>query len=172
MGLGSSLVESFLFLFLTQELGSSYLVCGISVVITVSFEIPLFFVSDKLLDTCGVVGLILIAQCSYALRVFGYTFVSNAFLVLAFEPLHGVTYACMKTAMVHFASTTIARRGLETTAQGLTTSTQAFGTIVGQWIGGWVLQEFGSDVLFRGAGVIVVCSAALLLLMDLLEGRP
>mmetsp|Transcript_14709 Transcript_14709/g.35887 ORF Transcript_14709/g.35887 Transcript_14709/m.35887 type:complete len:554 (-) Transcript_14709:138-1799(-) len=166
MGFGMSLVESFLFLFLTQKLGSSLLICGISVVVTVLFEIPLFMVTDRLLSTCGIVVMIIVAQGSYAIRVFGYTLVSNAWMILAFEPLHGVTYACMKTAQVNYTSFVVARPGLESTAQGLTTVMSSMGTILGQWIGGWILEVYGPSVLYRGAGLVVLASSLVLVLVN------
>ena len=104
--------------------------------------------------------MILVAQIAYATRVVGYTFVKNAWLILALEPLHGtyllsmccivstkdvrvagctgVTYACIKTAQVYYSKNVIAQRGLETTAQGVTTVFSYVGTITGQWVGGWV----------------------------------
>ncbi|GAB5355164.1 hypothetical protein AAMO2058_000182600 [Amorphochlora amoebiformis] len=162
MGMAMSLVEMFLFIFLTQSLGSSLLICGVSVVVTVMFEIPLFMISDSLFERFGVVPLIVIAQVAYAIRALGYTLFDNPWLVLAVEPLHGVTYACFKTALVQYTKSDVADQGLETTAQGMASAVNAIGQICGQWIGGWVLQEYGSNILYRGAALIVCISSSLL----------
>jgi hypothetical protein len=84
MGSATSLVENLLFLFMRQDLNASYVICGISVVITVLFEIPLFFVGKSLLISVGTQNLFLIGMTCYIVRVIGYTLVDNAWAVLAF----------------------------------------------------------------------------------------
>ena len=160
--MGMALVESFLFLFLTEELGSSLLTCGVSVVITVIFEIPLFAMGKSLLGYCGVMPLVLLAQTAYVVRAVGYTLVPNAWWVLALEPMHGVTYACYRIAAVHYLAR-IAPPGLETSAQGLASTFGALGSILGQLIGGWVFENYGSVVMYRGVAFIVLVSMGVLL---------
>jgi len=97
-----SLVENLLFLFFKDDLHASYTVCGLSVVVTVIFEIPLFAFAPKLLKQIGAVNLLTIATMSFAVRAIGYTYSPNGYWVLLWEPLHGVTYACADTASVAF----------------------------------------------------------------------
>lgn len=152
---GMSLVESLLFLFLQQDLHASNFVCGLSVVITVIFEVPLFAVTPILLRRFGAPGLAILGCVCYIVRAFAYTLVPNAWALLLFEPLHGVTYAAVSTAAVAFIAERIPQR-LEATGQAILSNTNAFGAAFGTAVGGYVIQRFGSKALYRGAGVIVL----------------
>eukprot|EP00614_Pseudopedinella_elastica_P017430 CAMPEP_0172654232 /NCGR_PEP_ID=MMETSP1068-20121228/244228_1 /TAXON_ID=35684 /ORGANISM="Pseudopedinella elastica, Strain CCMP716" /LENGTH=258 /DNA_ID=CAMNT_0013468673 /DNA_START=583 /DNA_END=1359 /DNA_ORIENTATION=- len=81
MAAGTSIVEKLLFLFFREDLGASYLVCGLSVVVTVVFEIPIFAYAKPVLDQCGPAALMVVAATAYTTRVVGYTLVPNGWLV-------------------------------------------------------------------------------------------
>merc|ERR1711976_1010661 len=99
LSIGTSVVENLIFLFF-EKLGASNTICAISVVVTVVFEIPIFHFSSELLNMYGAANLQIVACIAYVIRVVGYTFIpkDHVVLVLFFEPLHGVTYACSKTS--------------------------------------------------------------------------
>lgn len=82
MGAATSIVENLLFLFMRQDLKASYTLCGVSVVITVLFEIPLFFVGKSLLAKVGVLKLLLIGMFCYISRVVCYTLIDIPWTVL------------------------------------------------------------------------------------------
>lgn len=75
---------------------------GISVLLTVAFEIPIFQIAPTLLRKLGAARLIQIAALSYIFRVIGYSIVPEGEMIyiLCLEPLHGVTFACGATAGV------------------------------------------------------------------------
>merc|ERR1711865_549199 len=89
---GMAIVENLVFI-LFRELNASYFLCGVSVVVTVVFEIPLFSQSKRLLSRIGAPGLLTVAGLCYSFRVVGYTFCPGGWYVLFFEPMHGVTIA-------------------------------------------------------------------------------
>jgi hypothetical protein len=116
MAAATALVEDLLFLFFSQDLNASNFLCGISVVVTVIFEIPIFKYAAPLLKRCGANSLMAVSAAAYVIRVLGYTVVPNHWLVLTLEPLHGVTYACLKTATVQYVAL-VTPPGMDATAQ-------------------------------------------------------
>lgn len=148
VGIGTTLVEGLVFLFWTEELGASNFLCGLSVLVTVSLEIPLFHYSETLLTVFNHHTLIVLGGLSYVLRVVCYTLFADPWWILAVEPLHGVTFAFVQLGAVHYAAT-LAPEGLETSTQGLATTARSIGSISGTFVGGIVMQHFGSIVLYR-----------------------
>merc|ERR1711884_46530 len=155
LSMGTSVVENLIFLFF-ESLGASYTLCGFSVLVTVVFEIPIFYFAPRLLDRIGPMMLQNIACITYIVRVIGYTFIPNkqSALVLLFEPLHGVTYACSKTSNVDFAAKT-SRKGYEASTQGVLSFLLGIGAVVGLALGGLIEQSFGPALLYRSYALIV-----------------
>eukprot|EP00171_Calliarthron_tuberculosum_P001968 IDg1968t1 len=147
---GTSLSEGLLFLFLKNDLKAGNLLCGISVVITVVFEIPLFAMSPQLLKHVGASLLVIIGAVSFSIRGFAYGIVPNAWFVLIFEPLHGVTYAAMATAAIAYISEKVPKE-LEATSQSLLASLECIASVFGMATGGFIMQHFGSRALYCGA---------------------
>ncbi len=152
----TSIVENLVFIFFKDTLGTSNFICGVSVVVTVIFEIPLFTYSKHLLDAVGHHYLTVIACMSYIVRVVGYTVVPSGAWVLAVEPLHGMTYACNKIAMVNYIAS-VAPPGHEATALSLVAALGSIGKLLGTLLGGYVEELYGSNVLYRGAAGVLGC---------------
>jgi hypothetical protein len=68
-------------------LGAANWLCGLSVVVTVAFEIPIFHYGMRLLEYIGVPNMLLIAQAAFAFRAIGYTMLQNPLFVLFLEVL-------------------------------------------------------------------------------------
>jgi len=177
LGVGMSLVENLLFLFFVEDLGASNALCGFSVVVTVAFEIPLLSHSKSLLERFGCRLLFSIGLVCYIVRVLGYTICPNGWCVVAFEPLHGVTFACCHLAAVQYVSSITPEEQL-TTGQGVMCSIQqGLGYFVGTLGGGFVIQLFGEKVLYRGAASLVTLGLLVFRLQGMetplvLEKRP
>jgi MFS_1 like family len=92
MGAATSIVENLLFLYMRQDLKAPYSLCGVSVVITVVFEIPLFFLGKKLLSTFGTLNLFLIGMFCYVTRVVCYTLIEIPWTVLLVGRFTGVPF--------------------------------------------------------------------------------
>jgi MFS family permease len=154
--MGTSVVENLVFLFFQNELGGSNTICGVSILVTVIFEVPIFQFSAKLLSKYGQEMLQKVACLAYVVRVVGYTLIPKEYvvLVLLFEPLHGVTYACAKTASVDFASTS-SPTGFESTGQGIMSTFQGIGIIIGLSLGGLIEDRFSAAVLYRSYALVV-----------------
>jgi hypothetical protein len=105
LAMGTALVENLIFIYFITILGNTNFVCGISVVVTVLFEIPLLAKSQLLLEYFTLNSLMLISALFYVIRVLAYTMIptgSHVLILLLIEPLHGITFACNKLAAVAY----------------------------------------------------------------------
>ena len=82
------------------------------------------------------------------------------------EPLHGVTFAAMNLAAVHYTAQ-LAPPGLETTAQGLSLMIRNLGTITGTMVAGYIMDSRGSIFLYRAAAALVAATWSLYLVVTL-----
>ena len=94
-------MDNLVFIFF-EYLGSSYTIMGMTVLLTVSFEIPIFQVAPSLLERFGSGTLLLVASACYIVRAVGYSCIPKGHIlyVLGLEPLHGVTYACSQVSVL------------------------------------------------------------------------
>lgn len=160
---GMAIVENLLFLYFKEDLNSSYTLMGLSVVITVAAEIPLFAASGYLLKVAGEEALILIGVASFSLRAFAYTLISeeNQWMVLLCEPFHGGTIALTYTARVIYVSKSLATEDSQALAQTTISAVQALGMMLGTLSGGFIQEHLGSTFLYRFHGTVVTVAALL-----------
>jgi len=157
IGAGFSMVEGMLFLLL-QELNASNLLCGLAVVVTVIFELPIFHYAKPIIATLGTRKMILLGQLAWVVRAIFYANMTEAWTVLLIEPLHGVTFALVWTAATqHVADPAISGEGLEASAQGLLqVCFMGIGPVLGLSIGGWLFQHLGSHAVYGVFSVIIL----------------
>eukprot|EP00472_Partenskyella_glossopodia_P011697 CAMPEP_0197537298 /NCGR_PEP_ID=MMETSP1318-20131121/56438_1 /TAXON_ID=552666 /ORGANISM="Partenskyella glossopodia, Strain RCC365" /LENGTH=534 /DNA_ID=CAMNT_0043095433 /DNA_START=159 /DNA_END=1763 /DNA_ORIENTATION=+ len=161
IGYGMALVENLFFLYYKYEVHASYILCGLSVAVTVACELPLFANGKWLLRHTGIFSLMIISMMAYSTRVVGYTFLPDPMLMLTLEPLHGVTYACMQLASVDYM-VQVSPPGLKATGQGLVGAVnRGLGFFVGSVVGGITMQYMGSKFMFWIAAGIVLVAAVI-----------
>jgi len=159
IGAGFSMVEGMLFLLL-KELQASTMLCGLSVVVTVIFELPIFGHAQFFLQKLGAHKMILLGQFAWVVRAFFYANMSQAWTVLLIEPLHGVTFALVWTASTQYvADPAISGQGLEASAQGLlNVCFMGIGPILGLSIGGFLFEHLGSHAVYGVFAVVILGS--------------
>lgn len=159
---GQAIVDNLSFLFL-EGLGSTWLILGVSVVIKIVFEVPVFFYGERLLHWYGAPSLLLVGTVCYFLRAVAYTLIpkGHASYVLALEPLHGITYGTVQVAMVDFAAESLPA-GHEAAGQGLIYLIKESGSVLGVFVGGWADAEFGPLTMFRASALVVFVGSAIL----------
>eukprot|EP00560_Eucampia_antarctica_P003146 CAMPEP_0197837232 /NCGR_PEP_ID=MMETSP1437-20131217/31510_1 /TAXON_ID=49252 ORGANISM="Eucampia antarctica, Strain CCMP1452" /NCGR_SAMPLE_ID=MMETSP1437 /ASSEMBLY_ACC=CAM_ASM_001096 /LENGTH=149 /DNA_ID=CAMNT_0043444099 /DNA_START=123 /DNA_END=572 /DNA_ORIENTATION=+ len=136
--------------------------CGLTVAVTVMFEIPIFEYAPLMLQRFGLGPLLQISAIAYIVRVIGYTFIPqyHPALVLFLEPLHGVTYACATASSVEFASQ-YSPKGYEASGQGILSLFGGAGVFIGLLAGGLLGELFGPRVMYRCLAANVAFGAAL-----------
>ena len=171
MGTGYSFIDNFLFLFL-KELGGPEVLMGMTVVLTVSTEIPLFQKSERLHQMLTERHMMTIAMSVWTLRVVGYSLLQNPWWVLLIEPLHGVTFAFMWLPSVHLIARAFPPK-LSSSATGvLFTFTSGVGPMIGNLVAGTLYSWVGPRKMFLCAATAMFLSLVFYLAMDyMLERR-
>jgi len=163
---GQAIVDNLSFLFFESSLGSSWFVLGLSVVVKILFELPIFYYDTYLLTKYGNRNILLLGCGAYIVRVIAYTWIpssgNSSIILWLLEPLHGITYGAVQIAMVDFASRSCLPPGMEATGQGLVYFFREAGGIVGVGVGGWGLTV-GPKTMFRVmAGIVLIGSLCML----------
>lgn len=149
---GMSVVENLIFLYF-EFLGGSYSMCGLTVAVTVMFELPLFHYAPEVLRRLKSPVWMFQAACvAYVVRVLVYSVIpqDHPYWTLLVEPLHGVTIGFILTASVAFAAEWVPK-GYEASGQGFLSMVRGLGQFVGLCIGGFVEGR----TLYRLLAVIV-----------------
>ena len=156
MGAAAAVVERLLFLYLINDLGASTALCGLSVLVTVIFEVPLFCFSDVLLKRVGHDALFLVSMVAYCIRVYGYCLITpeTRYWILALESLHGITFACLWVAAVERARTLAPEWG-GTIQSILDAVYRCLGCAIGSVVGGWAMERYGAVAMYRCTSYIV-----------------
>lgn len=157
MGVASSVAENLMFLFLRQDLGSSYTVCGLTVFIAAMFEVPLLFRGKPLLERFPLDHLLLASMGMIALRISLNTVIRHAVLVALIEPLQGFSNALLQLASVTFMSNRVAPSNAAR-GQGYTLMFRSFGSLLGATVGGSIMNEYGSVTMFATVAVLIASS--------------
>lgn len=149
VGAALSLVESLLFVTLERTMhGSSPIIAGASVLISVLFELPIFRIAPSLIDRYGTKTMLIVANVAWMIRGIGYATFSSAWVVLLLELLHGVTFGLFFSASVH----TCAKHspsGMESTMQSLLDMTfNGIGVALGSIAGGILFDRVGNANTF------------------------
>jgi PPP family 3-phenylpropionic acid transporter len=154
-GMCMAIISNFLFLYM-NDLGASKTLMGLSLTFGTISELPIFFYSNRLLRRWGARGLLLIALFAYAVRALAYTVVSDPWMFLVVQLLHGLTFSAMWVAGVSFADS-MAPEGLGTTAQAVFSGVLlGLGGIAGALIGGFLYDELGAVAMFRWAAAFAL----------------
>ena len=92
-GAGIGAIERLVFIYLQNDLKGSVTLCGLSVLVSVLPELPIFHFSEWFLNTLGFHGCFALSYGFYSLRTYLYTLLrpSTVGWFLAIEILHGFT---------------------------------------------------------------------------------
>lgn len=161
-GAGMNMVQSFLFVYLNNELNAPEYICGLSVFCTCLVELPIFFFSHKILKFFGINILFIIAQLAFIIRIFLYTILTESTIlwILPIATLHGLTYANMWNSAAQFASE-FCPKGLESVCMLILSFCHHYlGAFFGNLIGGLIYKYYGAKVMFYVFGVfgLFVCA--------------
>mmetsp|Transcript_22578 Transcript_22578/g.46470 ORF Transcript_22578/g.46470 Transcript_22578/m.46470 type:complete len:579 (+) Transcript_22578:178-1914(+) len=158
--IGMSVVENLIFIYF-EFLGGSYTLCGLTVMVTVIFELPIFHYAPKILAIASPVWMFQCGCLAYIVRTVGYSFVprSHPYLVLFLEPLHGVTIGFVKTGSVAFADTWVPK-GYEASGQGFLSLImgmgQFLGLCTGMFLEGRVLYRVLAGIVSAGSIILAI----------------
>ncbi|KAJ8028476.1 Major facilitator superfamily domain-containing protein 6 [Holothuria leucospilota] len=117
-GISFGMCFSYVLIFLTSELEATHTLLGLSILVTTLAEIPVLFLSGKIIKKIGYRGVVYATLAAYALRYTGFGIIYNPWMVLPFQALHGITFGLGWPGFTHFAITH-APKGMATTLQAI-----------------------------------------------------
>ena len=154
-GLGALSVASYLFPYMA-EMGSSESIMGVASFIATVTELPVFFFGNRLVRRFTSHGLFVLALVMMGVRSLLFAWVSAPIGVLIVQAVGGTIFPAMWLAGVAYADEH-APAGLKSTAQGLFGAMSfGFGSAVGGFIGGLLLESIGGRGLFLVFGLIIL----------------
>ncbi|CAM9566757.1 unnamed protein product, partial [Laminaria digitata] len=146
--MGWGVIDTFLFIRL-QELGGSHTLLGVARLIMCLAEVPCFYISGALIRRLGARGVVALAQVAYLTRFLYYSVLTEPWLVLPVETLHGLTFATMWAATIEYAHG-IAPVGQQASLVGLLSGLHfGLGVGLGALVGGVLYVVLGASVCFR-----------------------
>jgi MFS transporter, PPP family, 3-phenylpropionic acid transporter len=160
-GIGAFSVASYLYPYMAG-LGATETQMGIASLIATLTEIPIFFFGNKLVERFGSQRLVTLSLVLMGLRGLMLAAVSTPSMVYVVQALGGTMFALLWLAGVSYAEEN-APLGLKSTAQGLFSAMSfGFGSAVGGFIGGILLESIGGRSMFLVLGIVILVSIVLI----------
>ena len=164
-GIGLSTVNNYLFPYM-EELHISKSLMGVSMTLSTVSELPVLLFSNRLLKRLKPHGLLVLGMGMTALRLLLFAAASSATEVLVFQLINGLTFGAVWVAGVSYAEQS-APPGLSASAQGLFSAVVfGIGAAIGGFAGSLLLEALGGRLMFLVAGVFVLLSMGVLLLLE------
>ena len=164
-GIGMATINNYLFVYM-QSLGASKTLMGFALTVSTISEIPAMFFSDRLLRRFGARGMLVIAMTTIGLRLLFYSLTTQPWVVLVIQLVHGLTFAAIYTAGVHYADQ-IAPPGMKSTTQGMFSGTlMGFGSAAGGLLGGLLLDRFSPGGMYAFSGTLVLVGLIVFLIVE------
>lgn len=159
-GMGISLTNNFLFLYMS-DIGGSESLMGLALAMGTVSEMPVLFFSDRLLRRWGARGVLTFSLAACVARAFGYALMTAPWTAVLLQLLHGPTFSALWAAGVAYAHA-IAPPGMGATAQGMFTATAlGLAAAIGAFLGGIIYQAWGGASLFGAVGGIALAGLVL-----------
>jgi PPP family 3-phenylpropionic acid transporter len=154
-GLAYTATSTYFFPYM-DELGIPESIMGTAILVGMLSEIPIMFFGNRLIKRFGAYGLLLLAMVISGIRLVLFAVSGSALPILLIQLLNGLSFPAMWVAGVAFADHN-APENLKTTAQGLFgMMVFGFGSAVGGFGGGLMLDGIGGQGLFAAFGVVVL----------------
>ena len=164
LGIANTGMYMFLPLFV-KKLGGDEQLVGFAWGLGASTEIPIMWASRYIVERLGLRLMLTLAFALYGLRMFLYSIMWAAWVVLPFNLLHGVTFGLMWVSSVNFANR-FAPPGMGATAQGVMNGI-LFGlsAFVGSLVSGVLYDSVGPARMFFFYGILLSVATVVLWVM-------
>jgi len=138
--------SSFLSLYI-KKLGGSDALIGWAFSLAAVTEIPCMLYLGALSDKIGRKPILVVALFSYPLQLFLYTVVSQPYLILPIQLLHGLTFGVLYVASIAFVSDIASEsRGV---ALGLYSTASSAGSAAGSGLAGVISNNYGLIYMYQ-----------------------
>ncbi|KAL0103099.1 hypothetical protein PUN28_017440 [Cardiocondyla obscurior] len=131
-------------------------------------ELPFNFVSGSVLKKLGHVNVMSLVLLIYAIRFMAYSIISNAWLFLILELLHGPSFGLCWPTMVSYGDK-VTPSGTKATMQGFIGAVfEGIGVASGSFIYGWLFDSYGGVTAMRTFSVGALLWLSVFWIMELL----
>ena len=160
-GVGTFSAVSYLFPYMA-ELGANESQMGLALTISTLTELPVFFFGDRLVRRFGSKRLFTIALILISIRSLFYAAINSPFQIYFVQAFSGMIFPVMWLAGVSYADEN-APPGLKSTAQGVFGAmTFGFGSALGGFVGGLLLESMGGRGMFLVMGIVILVGLAII----------
>ncbi|XP_023337113.1 major facilitator superfamily domain-containing protein 6 [Eurytemora carolleeae] len=148
-------VETFLFVYLKEDLNAPIYLLGLTITAGALVSIPFLYYSHFIVDKCGMVNIIIVALLMYGVRYVGYSYITCAWYAFPFETLEVFTLYLLRVSQAKYIKV-YAPPGTLATMTGLSGGAHfGFGKGIGGLFGGILKDQLKSTALaFRIFGIV------------------
>jgi len=158
-------VNSYLFSYM-KELGADGNMMGYALAFGTISEVPILFFGNRLLKRFGARKLMALAMLIAGARLLATAAFNTSVLVLLIQFVSGLTFPLMWMAGVSYTEEN-APPGMSATAQGLFSAVVfGFGTAMGGFLGGTLLENLGGRGMYFVFGAIVLVAVVIVTLIE------
>ncbi|XP_047486779.1 uncharacterized protein LOC125037619 [Penaeus chinensis] len=159
MGTNYGFIESYLFVYLKELKAPNYLL-GLTMTTGCMISIPMLFWADPIVAKMGRHNVFLVSFLAYAVRMFGYAYITNPWMCFPFETLEVFTYQLMWVAAATYCPI-LAPKGLLATMTGMAGAMHySFGKGLGAFAGGYLIASLSTAGAFKVFGGVALFGAA------------
>jgi len=165
-------VETFLFVYLKEDLNAPIYLLGLTITTGALVSIPFLYYSDIIVDKFGVVNVFILALIMYGVRYVGYSLITCAWYAFPFEALEVFTIFLLRVGKARYIKIN-APPGTLATLNGLAGGAHfGFGKGMGGLVGGVLKDQLGSTAMaFRIFGIGGFVFGVIYALFYVLVGR-
>ena len=142
------------------DLGGDGSLVGLVWAMGAIIEVPLMLLFQRFARRIPAGRLVVIGAIAYAIRAFGWSMVTDPWLLVAFAPFGGIGYAFAYVGTVMVIARAVPA-SVQATAQGLFSGTTfMLGSIAGAIVGGQLASALGIRAMFWVGGILALVAAA------------
>lgn len=170
-GANFGFVETFLFVFLKEDLNAPIYLLGLTITTGALVSIPFLYYSDVIVKKIGTVNVIILALFGYGVRYLGYSYITCAWYAFPFEALEVLTLYLLSVGGAMYVKDN-SPPGTLATLSGMSGGAHfGFGKGVGALLGGLLKDQFGLSFAFRTFGMCAFAFGVVYALFYVLYGR-
>lgn len=145
-----------------NELGGNEIYIGWAWFIGATVEAFVFFKSNWWATRFHELTLLIFIGFIYTIRFIVLSFVNDPLMLLLLQPLHGITFAIAYTAALQYVSKIVPDYLVGTGHLLLANVFFSVSGIIGSLIGGFVIEQFGGNILYLGMGIVIFIGSLLM----------
>ena len=141
--------------YLIQEVGGPNTFVGVTLSVEALFEIIMLFFSAHLIKRFKITRIIIFVGLLYTAEVALYSVCGAPWHVLLVKAMHGLGYGMYLSCTVQYIYR-LAQKGLAATAQTFASCSSAIAGIIGNFVGGAVINTLGAGAFFGYSSIFMV----------------